>query len=205
MKIPCGVIMDLLPLYQDGVCNESSKKLVEEHVEECVACRRMLDKISNNTIDNRLKQERNGVVGHHKKAVKRRTLFWGTGIAVAVFTLLLLVDAISHGSEWFSIMTIPALYGSWVALFLINKHLKANALTRAGLCVILGSLFVLAIETLYHFVSEGVLRLRFGDANLFVWDNLVTLNANIDLLVLLTCGLVGGILLGIGLFRKKRN
>ena len=45
MKLPCKVIEDLLPLYQDGVCSEESRKLVEEHLLECADCRAVLDEI----------------------------------------------------------------------------------------------------------------------------------------------------------------
>lgn len=39
MKYPCGIIKDLLPLYIDGVCNDESKRAVEEHLSECEQCR----------------------------------------------------------------------------------------------------------------------------------------------------------------------
>lgn len=39
MKYPCDLIRDLLPLYQDGVCNEESRAAVEEHLRECPSCR----------------------------------------------------------------------------------------------------------------------------------------------------------------------
>ena len=45
MKLPCKVIEDLLPLYQDGVCSGESRKLVEEHLLECADCRAVLDEI----------------------------------------------------------------------------------------------------------------------------------------------------------------
>ena len=38
MKTNCKVIEDLLPLYIDEVCSDESKRLVEEHLEECDAC-----------------------------------------------------------------------------------------------------------------------------------------------------------------------
>ncbi len=38
MKLPCETIRDLLPLYHDGVCSETSKNLVAEHVKTCAAC-----------------------------------------------------------------------------------------------------------------------------------------------------------------------
>lgn len=40
MKYPCGIIRDLLPLYIDDVCNQESRSVVEEHILECVACRK---------------------------------------------------------------------------------------------------------------------------------------------------------------------
>lgn len=38
MKISCGVIKDLLPLYHDGVCSDESKAMVEEHLASCDDC-----------------------------------------------------------------------------------------------------------------------------------------------------------------------
>ena len=43
MKINCDVIMDLIPLVNDGVASEESKKLVNEHCQECEKCRALLD------------------------------------------------------------------------------------------------------------------------------------------------------------------
>ena len=45
MKLPCPVAADLLPLYHDGVCSLESRRLVEEHLAECPACRASLDKL----------------------------------------------------------------------------------------------------------------------------------------------------------------
>lgn len=42
MKIKCEVIRDLLPLYVDGVASEESRKLIEEHLQECEDCREYL-------------------------------------------------------------------------------------------------------------------------------------------------------------------
>ncbi|MBR5943807.1 MAG: zf-HC2 domain-containing protein, partial [Lachnospiraceae bacterium] len=46
MKYECKVIEDLLPLYKDGICSEESKKAVEEHLNECPECRKMLDELN---------------------------------------------------------------------------------------------------------------------------------------------------------------
>lgn len=43
MKIKCGVIEDLLPLYQDKVCSEESIALIEKHLEECENCKKLTE------------------------------------------------------------------------------------------------------------------------------------------------------------------
>ena len=45
MKHSCEVILDLLPLYHDGVCSEKSREMVEEHMRECEACQKALEEI----------------------------------------------------------------------------------------------------------------------------------------------------------------
>ena len=42
MKLHCTVIEDLLPIYLDGICSKESEELVEVHLLECPACRKML-------------------------------------------------------------------------------------------------------------------------------------------------------------------
>lgn len=38
-KIPCNVIRDLMILYEDDVCSDESRQMVDGHIEECEACR----------------------------------------------------------------------------------------------------------------------------------------------------------------------
>lgn len=45
MKLSCDVIRDLLVLYDEAACSEDSRKLVEEHLEECAGCRRYLEEL----------------------------------------------------------------------------------------------------------------------------------------------------------------
>ena len=39
----CDIVMDLLPLYMDGVCSEESQKMVEEHLIHCQECKQFLE------------------------------------------------------------------------------------------------------------------------------------------------------------------
>lgn len=43
-KIPCSVIRDLLVLYEDGVCSEETKQMIEEHIAGCGECREIYEK-----------------------------------------------------------------------------------------------------------------------------------------------------------------
>lgn len=38
MKLPCEIVRDLLPLYQDGLCSPGSRQAVEEHLKQCPDC-----------------------------------------------------------------------------------------------------------------------------------------------------------------------
>ncbi|MDD4850418.1 MAG: zf-HC2 domain-containing protein [Gemmiger sp.] len=46
MKTSCELIRDLLPLYYDGICSDTTKKIVEEHLAECSECSLILEKMS---------------------------------------------------------------------------------------------------------------------------------------------------------------
>lgn len=46
MRLPCEVIEDLLILYDEEACSPESKRLVEEHLCECVACTKYLQKLN---------------------------------------------------------------------------------------------------------------------------------------------------------------
>lgn len=49
----CSVILDLLPLYEEGVCSDATKELVAKHLKECKQCKSIYDdmKISIDTED----------------------------------------------------------------------------------------------------------------------------------------------------------
>ncbi len=41
----CNVVRDLIPLYIDGCCSEESASIVKEHIENCDACRKLLEEM----------------------------------------------------------------------------------------------------------------------------------------------------------------
>ena len=94
MKLSCDVIQDLLPLYHDGVCSKESKRIVEEHIATCAACKDVLhglkEELAPDSVD---AAEPLSAIGKAWKKSRKTALLKGAVIVTAVFLLLL-------GSYW---------------------------------------------------------------------------------------------------------
>jgi hypothetical protein len=129
MKYSCELVKDLLPLYYDDVCSLESRKIVEEHLAECPACKSELQKYKNTSADERLSAERADVVGHHTKAVKRKSMVAGLCfsaiLAVPILVCLIVNLATGHALDWFFIvLTSLMVLGSVTAVPLIVEKEK---------------------------------------------------------------------------------
>lgn len=95
MKYPCEMIRDLLPLYIDGACSETSRKIVEEHLAACAPCRgwreAMLDAECAAKKDPESLKLTNGLM-NLKKRINRRFL----KVSLAAAALLLCIVACKH-------------------------------------------------------------------------------------------------------------
>lgn len=104
----CELIQDLLPLYQDDVCSAASRKIVEEHLAECDACKNVAEKLKNTTVDDRIVREKNGVLREHAKKERRKSVTVGVCMAgilmIPVIVCLICNLAIGHGLDWFFIV-----------------------------------------------------------------------------------------------------
>ena len=45
MDIPCDLILDLLPLYQRGLCSANSESIITDHLTVCDDCYEILSKM----------------------------------------------------------------------------------------------------------------------------------------------------------------
>lgn len=96
MKTSCEIITDLLPLYHDDVCSTESRKLVDEHLQECDVCKSMLVRLDNEIL--LPKQSHDDMA-----AIKKISLAWrkdrimsfikglmiALGICITLFTIYL--------------------------------------------------------------------------------------------------------------------
>jgi len=85
----CNIILDLLPLYTDGITSDVTDAVIEEHLKECEKCRQAYEDMSGE-INLGLQQ---------KKRRKRRRLRYkkksvGRMVLLGYFLLLLLIMAL---------------------------------------------------------------------------------------------------------------
>lgn len=94
-KIACSLIEDLLPLYVEGLVNEHSKKIIEEHLKNCLHCTKTLQEIKE---DNKIflcdaHLEDNDNIDREKKCIKnikKRILIKTIIIVIISITLTIL-------------------------------------------------------------------------------------------------------------------
>jgi len=108
MKNSCDMIRDLLPLYVDGVCSESSKKTVEDHLLECEECSHLYTQLKDHHYEDTLITERNTVVSHHNKTMKRTAYTVGVSVAAVLMIPVLVTFIVNLATgrtlDWFFIV-----------------------------------------------------------------------------------------------------
>lgn len=151
MKYECGMIRDLLPLYQDRVCSEESRRIVQEHLEECQDCRKISEKLANETYDNRLQQEKEDIIGKHVRQEKRRSLLAGCTIAgilmIPVVVCLICNIAIGHSLDWFFIVLTSLMVLASVTVVPLVAEVKKGLFTIISFTVSL--LLLLLVTCIY--------------------------------------------------------
>ncbi|MGM9629135.1 zf-HC2 domain-containing protein [Butyricicoccus sp.] len=83
-RIDCEVIRDLLPLYVEDMASEASRRLVEEHLEECEDCRRKLEEMRAGGT------EKKPVYSSEPLRELRRQLHRHTAVAVSVTAFVMI-------------------------------------------------------------------------------------------------------------------
>lgn len=102
MNLNCDVIQDLLPLYHDGVCSEESKRIVEEHIATCAACKDVLHGLKEETAPDKVDAaEPLKTIGSAWKKSTRKALVKGAAVVSVFFALL--VGAFWGLTQWHGI------------------------------------------------------------------------------------------------------
>lgn len=165
MKYQCEMIQDLLPLYKDGVCSDSSRQIVEEHLQECPACTKFLEELKDTVIDEVMVRERENVIQSQSKFFKRKSALNGSIIAgiFAIPTLVCLIVnlASGHALSWFFIVLAAMLVPT--SLFVVplmvpqNKMFLTMTTFTASLMVLLAVVCVYTKGQWFFIAASSVL------------------------------------------------
>ena len=151
MKINCDVIRDLLPLYVDGVSSEESKKLVEEHIEDCRECRDVLSKLKNTEYDTDITEEKESVLEYSFRKTKRKTFIAGGIISsilmIPVIACLIINLATGHALDWFFIVLASLMLTA--SLIVVPLMVPQKKLLYTSLCSMASLFMLFAVCCLY--------------------------------------------------------
>ena len=165
MKNVCDIVQDILPLYVDDVCSDSSKSFVEEHLAECAKCSETMNSLKRNAIESNLIDEKENVLKHHFRAAKRKTFTVGVitaGVLMIPVIVCLIVNlATGHALNWFfivltsllitaSLTVVPLVFESKKLLWTTGSFLGSLLLLLATCCIYTGGrwFFMAAISVL---------------------------------------------------------
>jgi hypothetical protein len=123
---------------------------------------------------------------------------------VLVYVIVVSIRFYGMNFNWWAgcLLMLVCLMLPWI-VFSAVRQIKADVFMRTGVYIIFGGLFLSLIESVSFWLTRGVIRFAFLGANLTIWNNDVIASANIFLLSILVCAVVGGGLIGVGLVRKK--
>ena len=90
-KLSCKVIEDLIPLYCEGLCSEETRTLVDAHIRDCDACRKLCEATPQEPQPEpeQIPDEAKVFKKVNRKMKKHRLLSYGLLILVALLILLL--------------------------------------------------------------------------------------------------------------------
>lgn len=154
IQYECELIQDLLPLYQDCVCSNSSKIAVEEHIRKCENCRNVMKQLKSVAYDEALTAEKNNILDTHAKKERRRSTTIGLATAgvlmIPVIVCLICNLAIGHALDWFYIVLASLLMVASITVLPLLVREKRILWTLAGF---IGSLILLLLVTCIY--SKG--------------------------------------------------
>ena len=101
-EISCEMCQDLMPLVQDGIANEDSRKAVEHHIQRCEKCRAAFQDISVPEVSS----ERS-----LRNAIKRVRTVSLMVLAGFVLMGIYLCESVMQGSSMVFVLVILAIYG----------------------------------------------------------------------------------------------
>ena len=95
MKIECKIVEDLLFGYVDKTLNDESKKLVENHLKECIDCKEKLNEIlEDNKLNEKMQQKEIDYLRKVRTKSRVKSILIAIGLIVIILILAYLIKFI---------------------------------------------------------------------------------------------------------------
>ena len=89
MKIECKIVEDLLFGYVDKTLNDESKKLVENHLKECIDCKEKLNEIlEDNKLNEKMQQKEIDYLRKIRTKSRIKSILIAIGLIILILMLL---------------------------------------------------------------------------------------------------------------------
>jgi len=116
MTNDCGIIKDLLPLYIEGIAGKESKEFIENHIENCEECKKLLSEIQKN-----IEIEKNIIpLKNLKRNLRKKNIYT---VLATVSVVLVVVSVI------FLFMTAPIYIPYSADLLSISENINETQVT----------------------------------------------------------------------------
>ncbi len=150
----CELVRDLLPLYQDGVCSESSTEFVGEHLKNCEKCREISERLKKHEVEDIISSESSGVLARHR--LKEKSAAWKAGLIIGGLLLLpiliTMIAVISTGRNFGVLGVLTASMLLVAALTVLPLMSSGNRLSKS---LFFGSMAILLIMFFTDLMQGG--------------------------------------------------
>lgn len=115
MNTPCDVILDLIPIVKDRAGSEATRRLVEEHIADCEACRAEYDAYP--------AAKKEGIAADERTIRAMKMSLFTTKIAALFAGIILSMMITQSHNIYYNILLMPALGVVYYFLFRSKYYL----------------------------------------------------------------------------------
>ena len=166
MNKECEIVRDILPLYVDNACSESSREIIEEHLGQCPDCAAYLSQIQTSEAEEELRDEKTAVISQQARRFRRRSTAVGsTTSALFMIPILacMIVNLVSGRTlDWFFVVMASMLVAA--SVIVVPLMVPENKLFWTFCAFVVSLIILLAVCCLY---SGGTWFFVAASASLF--------------------------------------
>ena len=112
-KNECSIIRDLLPNYIEKIVSEDTKKFIENHLENCLQCKHILNNMSSELLDNEEKLKGDTNIEIKKINNTRKRMKFHKNIIIIISVILLIFILLFFANKIFNYTLLSNVYEAY--------------------------------------------------------------------------------------------